>query len=167
VYWTKNIVNIPCESISRPPLFTVIVGHVKPFNDVTIDTGLVSVNDGVVTVNPHGFVIMRDRKRQYLLIEFMLSRYLTVQINHLFNSNASAMSVLSISDEQLPTYFHRKVRKPHPGSSQKRCTFPPLDERFQLPKLTLGKNGPFASSGIIGLGYRSWYGGLTPIPPLV
>ncbi len=51
-----------CEYISRPLIFTVLAGDVKFFNGVTVDGGLDSADDGVVTVDPHTLLVMRNRK---------------------------------------------------------------------------------------------------------
>ncbi len=58
MYWTIDIVKIPCENVCRPLVFTILVGDVELFNGMTIYRSLVPVNDGVVTIDPHSLLVM-------------------------------------------------------------------------------------------------------------
>jgi hypothetical protein len=112
VYWTIDIVKIPYKYVCRPLVFTVLIGDVELFNSITIDRSLVPVNDRVVTVDPYSLLVMQNGKCKDLSIKFLLSGYPTVQIDHLFNSNTRAISILSICDVKpfVPTfYFHCKI----------------------------------------------------------
>jgi hypothetical protein len=62
VYRTIDVINVRREYISRPLIFTLLVRDVKLFNSVTIDGGLVSIDDRVVAVDPHSLLVMRNGK---------------------------------------------------------------------------------------------------------
>ena len=62
MYRTINVVNVRREYVSRPLIFTLLVRDVKPFNGVTVDGGLVSIDDRVVAVDPDSLLVMRNGK---------------------------------------------------------------------------------------------------------
>lgn len=57
-----DVVNVRREYVSRPLIFTLLVRDVKLFNGVTVDGGLVSIDDRVVAVDPDSLLVMRNGK---------------------------------------------------------------------------------------------------------
>lgn len=53
MHWTIDIGKVLGEYISRQLIFTVIARDVKLLNSVMGDGGLVSIDDGIVSVDPH------------------------------------------------------------------------------------------------------------------
>jgi hypothetical protein len=51
------------------------------FCNVAVDGSLFSINDRVITVVPDSLLVMRNGKREDLSIKFVLSEYLTLQID--------------------------------------------------------------------------------------
>jgi hypothetical protein len=64
VYRTINVVNVRREYVSHPLIFTLLVRDVKLFNGVTVDGGLVSIDDRVVAVDPDGLLVMRTENER-------------------------------------------------------------------------------------------------------
>jgi hypothetical protein len=62
VYQTIEVINVSREYISCPLIFTILACDVKLFNSVTIDRGLVSINDRIVTIDPNSLLVMRNGK---------------------------------------------------------------------------------------------------------
>jgi len=79
-----------------------------------------------------------------LSIKFVLLKCHMIQIDYLFDSNTKAIRVSSICDIKpfiSLFYFYCNIPKVHPDYSHERCTFPPFDQRFQFPELSLSKYG--------------------------
>lgn len=59
---TVDVVNVRREYISRLLIFTLLVRNVKLFNRITVDGGLVFIDDRVVAVDPDSLLVMRNGK---------------------------------------------------------------------------------------------------------
>ena len=68
------MVHVLDESVTRPPLFAILLGEIEFSNRMSIERDILSINYKLMGVDPHGLVIMRDREAEYLSVQHLYFR---------------------------------------------------------------------------------------------
>ena len=58
MYWTIDVVNIRREYIRRLLIFTLLVRDIKLFKGEIVDSGLVSIKDRIVAIDPDNLLVI-------------------------------------------------------------------------------------------------------------
>lgn len=73
--WHPNVVYVFGKLVSCPLFFAI--GEIELTNRVTIEGSLVPFDHGVMSVDPHGGMIVRDRKREDLPVQLFLALHVS------------------------------------------------------------------------------------------
>src|SRR5690349_19266286 len=111
------MVDIFGEFIGRPLILTIQCLEVERMDGVAVECGFVFLDHGVMTVNPHRPVIVRDRKGEDLPMKLLFALYSFVELDDTSHGNSHTVSVLSIGDVKrcsTALHFAREEREVHP-----------------------------------------------------
>ncbi len=136
------VVDILGEFVRRPLFFTI--GEIEFTNRVTIEGSLVPLNQGVVAIDSHGGMIVRDRKGEDFLVKLFLALYSFVELDDTSHDNSHAVSVLSIDDVKrcsIALHLTDKKREVHSiNCDEKEVIEDVVNERIELLELLVNKD---------------------------
>ena len=149
------IVDILGEFVGCPFFFTI--GEIKITNRVTIEGSLVLFNHGVMAIDPHRGMIVRDGKGEDLSVQLFLTLRSLIELDKSSYGNGHTVRVLAIGNiESGSAALHLAGEK---GEIHPRCSHEignnlgarPTHKWFQLIQLFLGECGSPESHGKVGL----------------
>ena len=57
---TKVVINVQCELVGRLSFLSVLANKTEMMNQMAVEGGLLSFNKGIMAINLHSLMIMRD-----------------------------------------------------------------------------------------------------------
>lgn len=118
--------NIFYKRKSRLFLFIILFGKTKFTDKIIIESNFISLDNNVITINPHRLIIIQDRKGKDLPVKFFLPFYNFIELDDTSYSNNYTINVLSISNIKyrgIILYFVYKEGEIYPVNYNEKESF--------------------------------------------
>ena len=151
------IINILGEFVGGPLFFAFQTREVEFIDCITIEGSSVPFNHGIMAIDSHGGIIVRDGEGENLPMELFLAFYRPEKLNKSSDSDGHAVRVLTIGNiESASSTLHLagEEGKVHPRCSHEvGLKLGPdfTDKRFKFFELFFSKRRASESHGVVWL----------------